>query len=99
MDREREVKDDANFLVWELHGNSAMSTNGILERSWYVCDGEGPKGSSSLDTLSLECTWDIQVVMSRGLVPMSLRYWSEIPTVNVDLGIVNIGWYLRPKSR
>lgn len=54
--------------------------------------------SSSLDMLNVKCLWNIQVVMFRRSEPVSVKYGSEIPTVGVGLGMVSIGWYLRPKS-
>lgn len=89
-ERDGEVEDDVNFLGWVFNGNSAISANGILEEKLVCVSWGGAKMSPSLDMLSLKCTWDIQVVMSRRPVTVGGKYWNEISTVDADLGIVSI---------
>lgn len=84
------MKDDVNFLVGLFNGNSAISTNGILEEEFVCVWWRGAKMSSNLKTLSLKCIWDIQVERSRRPGIMGVKFWSEISTADVDLGIISI---------
>lgn len=89
-EREREKEDDVNFLVWVVNGKPAISANGILKEKLVCVSWGGVKMSSSWDILSLKWVWDIQVVMSRRPVTMGGKYWNDISTIDVDLGIINI---------
>lgn len=59
-EREGEVKDDVNFLVWVFNSNFVILINGILEEELVCVWWGGVKMSLiCLSILNLKCIWDI----------------------------------------